>query len=145
MGGVIALIGLLVVGSVLTSNNEEYDTGEVLSDSTYSGYEPETTYFDEYGYDYNDRSDPPTFEDDPYTTNDETNDQPTGYYGTETVEACNDDTGECYELDADFSGDDIETVYFPKGGHLDFDSEGCDGSTCYGTSEEGEEWYFNRN
>ncbi len=49
MGGVIALIGLLVVGSVLTSNNEEYDTGEVLSDSTYRGYEPETTYFDEYG------------------------------------------------------------------------------------------------
>lgn len=108
-------------------------------------YNPPITYFDNNGYDVNDRSNPPTFEDNPETTNNETNDQPTGYYGTETVEACNESSGNCYELDADFDGEMVTTIYFPKGGNLDFDDGYCEDSTCYGTSEEGDEWYFNLN
>lgn len=78
--------------------------------------------------------------DDPYTTNDESNDQPSGYYGTTGGEACNQDTGRCYTLDVDRSGDEVERIYFPKGGWLDvYDSE-CDGTTCEVTDEEGNTW-----
>jgi len=145
LGGIIFIIILVVLGSWIFGGKTE-DTGSVLSDNTYTGsYEPEITYFDENGYDTNDRSNPPTFEDDPYTTNDETNDQPTGYYGTDTVEACNESSGNCYELDADFDGEMVTAIYFPKGGNLDFYDGYCEDTTCYGTSEEGDEWYFNLN
>lgn len=78
--------------------------------------------------------------DDPYTTSDESNDQPRGYYGTTSGEACNQDTGRCYTLDVDRSGDEVERIYFPKGGWLDvYDSE-CDGTTCEVTDEEGTTW-----
>lgn len=135
LGGAIGIVALVSLNG---------SSGPDLPDG-YTSYEPSATYFDEHGYDEDDRLDPPTFEDDPATTNDESNDQPVGYYGTETVEACNDFTGNCYELDVDFDGEMVTTVYFPKGGNLDFYDGYCEGSTCYGTSEEGEEWYFNRN
>jgi hypothetical protein len=62
--------------------------------------------------------------------------------GSYTVEACNQDSGSCYELDADLDGSMVNTVYFPNGGNLDFDDGSCEGSYCYGTDEEGTEWEF---
>lgn len=85
-------------------------------------------------------SDIPTYGDDLSTTNDESNDQPLGYYGTDTVEACNGGSGNCYELDADVSDDNVERLYFPKGGWVDIDYSDCDGSYCYLEDENGEQW-----
>lgn len=80
------------------------------------------------------------FEDDPYTTNDENNDQPVGFYGTETMNACNQDSGNCYDLDVDSDGENIERIYFPKGGWVDVDYSDCDDGYCYIEDENGVEW-----
>ncbi len=79
-------------------------------------------------------------EDDPTTTNDESNDQPLGHFGTTSVEACTPHNGSCYTLDADVDGAP-STLYFPKGGNVDLDS--CDDYgdgqfTCQ--DENGREW-----
>lgn len=46
--------------------------------------------------------------------------------GTYVVEACSNNSGNCYELDADVSDGEVETLYFPNGGHLDFDGAEID-------------------
>ncbi len=84
--------------------------------------------------------DTPEYEDEIYTTNDESNDQPVGFYGTETMEACNQSSGNCYDLDVDSDGENIERIYFPKGGWVDVDSSECDDGYCYVEDENGTEW-----
>ena len=39
--------------------------------------------------------------------------------GTYTIEACSDDSGNCYSLDADIGSGEINTIYFSNGGNLD--------------------------
>ncbi|MBU0731271.1 hypothetical protein KKC88_00145 [Patescibacteria group bacterium] len=82
--------------------------------------------------------------DDPYTSDNEYNDQPVGYYGTETMEACNLSSGNCYDLDVEIYGDEIERIYFPKGGWVDmYDSEWDEYSgEGWGEDENGTEWEF---
>lgn len=46
--------------------------------------------------------------------------------GSQTVEACNDRTGDCYDLDAEISGGQVEKINFPNGGHLDLDGAELD-------------------
>lgn len=46
--------------------------------------------------------------------------------GTYTVEACSQNSGNCYDLDADISDGVVETIYFPNGGHLDMDGAELD-------------------
>lgn len=46
--------------------------------------------------------------------------------GTYTVEACNQNTGNCYDLDADISDGTVERIYFSNGGHLDLDGAELD-------------------
>jgi len=83
-------------------------------------------------------------EDDPNTTNDESNDQPQGYFGRKTLQVTNLNSGNSYPLDADIEGRELHRLYFPKGGWIDF--IGCEldddfHGTC--TDEEGREWEFN--
>ena len=85
-------------------------------------------------------SNTPTYIDDSETTNIESNDQDTGYYGTETVSACNQSSGNCYDLDADISDDEVERLYFPKGGWVDIEYSDCDDGYCYLEDENGTEW-----
>lgn len=82
----------------------------------------------------------PTIEDDPYTTNDESNDQPVGFYGTDTMYACNQSSGNCYDLDVDSDGESVERIYFPKGGWVDVDYSDCEDGFCTVTDENGTEW-----
>ncbi len=62
--------------------------------------------------------------------------------GTETIEACSDESGNCYDLDADISSGHLETLYFNNGGYLnfytDFDSDG----DAYDSDDEGRGWSF---
>jgi hypothetical protein len=79
--------------------------------------------------------------DNPATTNDESNDQPIGHFGSETVTAHSYDSGNTYTLDADVDGTEVSRIYFPKGGWVDFsdcelDSDGE--ASC--TDEEGRLW-----
>src|SRR5688572_1944979 len=58
--------------------------------------------------------------DDPATSNDESNDQPLGHFGTLTLEVTSFESGNTYTLDADVDGATVERIYFPKGGWVDF-------------------------
>lgn len=62
--------------------------------------------------------------DDPATTNDESNDQPVGHFGTHTIRVRNIGSGNNYPLDAEIesNGDGyrLERLYFPKGGRVRF-------------------------
>jgi len=85
-------------------------------------------------------SNTPSYYDDENTSNDESNDQATGFYGTDTMYACNGNSGNCYDLDVDSDGENIERIYFPKGGWVDVDSSDCDSGYCTVEDENGTEW-----
>lgn len=81
--------------------------------------------------------------DDPDTTNDESNDQPLGHFGTFTMAVSSDESGNSYTLDADLDGTTVERVYFPKGGWIDFFDCELDedlAGSCW--DEEGRSWTF---
>ena len=80
-------------------------------------------------------------DDDPDTTDDESNDQPPGHFGTVSLSICSVDAGNCYTLDGDVSGTTLERVYFPRGGWVDF--LGCeldDDLTGDCDDEQGRQW-----
>ena len=64
-------------------------------------------------------------QDNPDTSNDESNDQPLGLYGTETVLACTPHNDRCYTLDALIEDQAIKKLYFPKGGYIRFTNNTC--------------------
>lgn len=79
--------------------------------------------------------------DDPDTSDDESNDQPSGHFGTLTLSICSVDAGNCYTLDGDVSGTTLERVYFPRGGWVDFLScELDDDLTGDCDDEQGRQW-----
>jgi hypothetical protein len=81
--------------------------------------------------------------DDPSTTNDESNDQPTGHFGTCTMTVTSESSGNTYVLDADVNGTEVQRVYFPKGGWVDFDESEIDADgNGTGTDEQNREWTF---
>ena len=81
--------------------------------------------------------------DDPTTTNDESNDQPLGHFGSVTLLVYNVNSGHEYSLDADIEDGQVERLYFPKGGWVDFDSGEIDSDgNGTGTDEQGREWEF---
>ena len=49
-------------------------------------------------------------------------------------------SGNSYDLDVDSTGDEVERIYFPKGGWVDIDYSDCDGGYCYAVDENGNEW-----
>ncbi len=78
--------------------------------------------------------------DDPSTTNDESDDQPKGHFGTVTLSVTG-PNGNHYTLDADVDDNRLARLYFPKGGWLDFDECELDddlNGEC--TDENGRTW-----
>jgi hypothetical protein len=81
--------------------------------------------------------------DDPDTEDDESNDQPLGYFGTLTMAVGSVESGNSYTLDVDIDGTTVERVYFPKGGWIDFyDCELDDDLIGDCQDEEGRSWIF---
>lgn len=79
--------------------------------------------------------------DNPATSNNESNDQPLGNFGTETVTAFSHSSGYYYTLDADLDEKTLSRIYFPKGGWVDFpDCELEDDYTGSCEDEEGRTW-----
>ena len=130
IGGII--IGCLILWGVISAftGNDKIDSNSYLKgDMSNSGGTPTYRY-----------EDTTTYNDDYYTTNDESNDQPVGFYGTETMNVCNGSSGNCYDLDVDSDGENIERIYFPKGGWVDVDSSDCYNGSCTAEDENGNEW-----
>lgn len=79
--------------------------------------------------------------DDPRTRNNETNDQPLGYFGTGDVVVRNESNGREYTLGADVEDGQLLRIYFARGGWVDFpdcDVSANDEPLCL--DEEGREW-----
>ena len=124
---------LVVAGLVVWWLIPSTDTPAIPGDLSNEGGSPTYRY---------DLDETPSYEDDPYTSNDESNDQDTGYFGTETIEACTTHNGTCYELDADIYDDFVERIYFPNGGWVDMTDGEFDGDYGWGYDETGREWEF---
>ena len=78
--------------------------------------------------------------DDPYTTNDESNDQPVGYFGTKTL-LIGGQNGNTYTLDGELEGLELRRVYFPRGGWVDFPSCELESDLSgFCIDEEGRSW-----
>lgn len=65
---------------------------------------------------------------------------PAGFSGTDTMEACNSDSGNCYDLEIDSDGENIERINFPNGGWRDVSYSECDNGYCTVEDEDGTEW-----
>lgn len=63
--------------------------------------------------------------------------------GSETIEACSDESGNCYDLDADIEDGCIDEIHFDNGGYLDF-SYACldENGEAADTDDEGRGWTF---
>ncbi len=83
--------------------------------------------------------------DNPRTTNDESNDQPQGYFGNTTLSVTNESSGHTYPLDADIEDGRLRRLYFPKGGWVDFPGCDLDGGGLTGECEDerGRRWTIN--
>ena len=93
---------------------------------------------------------PSAEEDSEYSAHDEDVNRYEELSGSYTVEACNNSTGNCYDLDADISDGQVGRIYFPNGGHLDLDGaeldeDGYASGESYTESEgyNGDEWEVN--
>lgn len=62
--------------------------------------------------------------------------------GTETIEACYDGNGNCYDLEADISDGMITTIYFDNGGNLDFYADLDENGYASDSDKEGNGWEF---
>jgi len=129
--GLIIIVGLIWGVTLLFSDDKEV----VESNSYYKGDMSQTGGTPTYRYE-----DIPVYEDDEYTTNNESNDQAVGFYGTETMNVCNQSSGNCYDLDVDSDGENIERIYCPKGGWVDVEDSDCVDGSCTATDENGNEW-----
>lgn len=62
--------------------------------------------------------------------------------GSETVEACSSESGNCYDLEADISGGEIDTLHFPNGGYLNFSAEVDSDGSASDSDKDGNNWDF---
>lgn len=62
--------------------------------------------------------------------------------GTETIEACSFDSGNCYDLDADISDGQVEEIYFPNGGYLYFSADIDESGNASDFDQNGNSWDF---
>lgn len=62
--------------------------------------------------------------------------------GTYTIEACSDNSGNCYDLDADISSGDIDTIYFSNGGYLDIYGADVDSDGSASGDSDEDYWTF---
>lgn len=115
---VTVLIGWSLISLLSPSNPEySYQPSSGYSASVYDGYD---SSFDDDNYD-------------DYSP-------PAGFEGTDEMEACNQSSGNCYDLEIDSDGENIERINFPNGGWRDVEYSDCDDGYCYVEDEDGTEW-----
>lgn len=128
-------IGIVVLVILLWAIKGVY-TWIFNSDSSYSNSSYSSSYSSSYDYDEENVIDVDTAIDDYW-------DEITDYLdGTEEIEACYDGYN-CYDLEADISNGQVETLYFPNGGYVtfwgdDFNSSGY----AYDTDDDNRDWEF---
>lgn len=126
-----AIVGLLVIGLIIWGISSLFSSDE--SSSTENQYQPSTysaSAYDSYGGTYDDYD---SYDEEYYSP-------PAGFVGTDEMEACNQSSGNCYDLEIDSDGENIERINFPNGGWRDVDYSDCEDGYCYVEDEDGTEW-----
>lgn len=114
------IIGFIVLVAIIWGVYSLFNGDD---DNDYSRYQPAATYYGSgysSGYDYDD--------------------YPVGFEGTDTMEACNGNTGNCYDLEIDSDGENVERINFPNGGWRDVYYSDCEEGYCVVEDEDGTEW-----
>ena len=62
--------------------------------------------------------------------------------GTETIDVCSLESGNCYSLDADISSGIIEEIYFSNGGYLYFSADINESGNASDIDQDGNNWDF---
>ncbi len=62
--------------------------------------------------------------------------------GTETINACSFESGNCYDLDAEISDGQIEMISFPNGGYLYFSADIDEYGNASDIDNDGNSWDF---
>lgn len=62
--------------------------------------------------------------------------------GTETIDACSSQSGNCYSLDADITSGQVDIVYFENGGYLYFGAYIDENGYASEYDQDGDEWNF---
>lgn len=62
--------------------------------------------------------------------------------GTESIDACSEDSGHCYSVDAEIYNGTIDQIYFSKGGNIDIGMEIENNGEASGFDYEGRAWAF---
>jgi hypothetical protein len=62
--------------------------------------------------------------------------------GTETINACSEESGNCYDLDADIENGLINEIYFPNGGYLYFGADIDSNGEASDFDQNGDAWDF---
>lgn len=126
------LIGVLVIGTILWGVSALF--GAKIGDKDEGNIYTPAPDYDSYDSGYSTQSD----YDEPFYGDDE--EYPVGFSGTDYMEACNGNTGNCYDLEIDSDGENVERINFPNGGWRDVDSSDCDNGYCTVEDEDGTEW-----
>lgn len=62
--------------------------------------------------------------------------------GSETINACSSESGNCYDLDANISDGQVEEIYFPNTGYLYFSADIDSDGEASDYDNDGNEWDF---
>lgn len=62
--------------------------------------------------------------------------------GTETIDACSYESGNCYGLDAEISNGQVEMIYFPNSGYLYFSADIDENGNASDFDNDGNSWDF---
>lgn len=121
----ISIIGALALLSFLRNNNDNYDynAGDSYRFPTNDYRESRVIDRDDAVYEYWDE------------IKDYVN-------GTEVIDACSYESGNCYSLDADISDGQIELIYFPNGGYLYFSADIDEDGNASDIDQNGNGWDF---
>lgn len=69
-----------------------------------------------------------------------TPEQPSGFTGIETMNACVTENGECYRLEVESDGKSITRIHYPIDIWVDVTESGCSNGYCWATDGNGAEW-----
>lgn len=63
--------------------------------------------------------------------------------GSETIEACSSESGNCYDLEAEISNGQVEQINFANGGYLNFSADIDETGDASDSDQDGNNWDFN--
>jgi len=67
---------------------------------------------------------------------------PSGFTGIQTMNACAVASGDCFVLEVDSDGTDIKRIHYPTDVWVETKESGCSNGYCWATDANGAEWHL---